>query len=632
MKLSRKAEKLISGLKDLVHAKITDQSYFHEEPLRSELFSSDQMERFGKTLAGAHKLSTKPSHDHLLKRLAENEIVLDKVRKLITDSIKSKNQISPAAEWMIDNFYLIEEHIRNAKKHFPKGYSEDLPQLVENGSSGLTRIYDIVLQIISHSDGRIDIESLSSFIKAYQTKTSLLLGELWAIPIMLRLALIENLRRVSVRIAIDRVDRNLADQWGSKMIETADKDPKSLILVIADMARSNLPLSSAYVSELIRQLRGKGPDLAMALNWIERQLSEIGLTSLELVNAENQKQAADQVSMSNSISSLRLLAAMDWREFIEEHSIVEQKLREDNGGLYGLMDFSTRDRYRHVVEHIARKSEASEYEVASIAIQLAKENALSGDGDNRTSHVGYYLIGRGVIQTKKLSKMRVSEIEKFRYMLQRHSFKIYLTSILLLTFAISAAIVLRAYCDTTNKWLLITIAILSLVCASQLAISVVNFFSTLLVRPHLLPRMDFSKKIPESFSTLVVIPAMLTNENSIENLVDSLEVRFLANRNENLHFGLLTDFTDASQETLPTDDALLKFARQKIEALNHKYGREKKDLFFLFHRPRHWNPKENAWMGYERKRGKISELNSLLRGGSHERFSIIIGDQSVFPG
>ncbi len=630
MKFIPTTHELISGMRDFFQTNTSNQSFLHEEPLRAELFSSEQMERYGKTLAGSHKLNTKRAQDHLIKRLSNNETVLNEVRKLITDSIKNKNQISPAAEWLIDNFYLIEEHIRIAKKHFPKGYSEDLPQLLENESAGLTRIYDIVLQIISHSDGRIDIESLSSFVKAYQTITNLQLGELWAIPIMLRLALIENLRRVSIRIAIDRVDKNLADYWGGKLTETAEKDHKNLILVIADMARSNPPVTSAYVSELIRLLRGKGPDLAMALNWIERQLSESGLTSIELVNAENQKQAADQVSMSNSIASLRLMGAMDWREFVESHSIVEQTLREDSEGIYGSMDFSTRDRYRHVVESIAKKSVSSEYEVARIAINLAKENVLRTDGDNRTSHVGYYLIGRGVIQTKKLAKLHVTGIQKFRYMLQRNSFKVYLSFILLITFAISAGIFVRVYSETKNNWLLFFVSVLLLVLTSQLAITIVNFFSTLLVKPHLLPRMDFSKKIPAKFRTMVVIPVMLSNEEAIETLVESLEVRFLANRNENLHFGLLTDYTDAPEETLDEDKALVNFAQEKIGELNKKYGRVKMDLFFLFHRPRHWNPKENVWMGYERKRGKITELNSLLRGSSHERFSHIVGDQSIF--
>ena len=521
MKLIPVAHELISNMRAIFQINNSDLNYLNEEPLRAELFSSYQMERFGKALAYTHKLSTKPAQDHLLKRLADNEIILHKVRKLITDSIKRKNQITPAAEWLIDNFYLIEEHIRNAKKHFPKDYSEDLPQLLDGASAGLTRIYDIVLQIISHSDGRIDIESLSSFVNAYQTVTNLKLGELWAIPIMLRLGLIENLRRVSARIAIDRVDRNLADYWATKMIETAEKDPKNLILIIADMARSNPPMVSAFVSELTRQLRGKGPDLAMSLNWIEQQLSESGLTSIELINAEVQKQAADQVSISNSIGSLRLLGAMDWRDFVEIHSIVEQTLREDNGGIYGLMDFSTRDRYRHVVEHISKKSKSSEHDVARIAIKLMHENANSNENDNRTSHVGYYLIGEGVIQTKKLAKMQVSFTESMRQILQRHSFTVYLTFILIFTIAISAGILIRVHSDTNNSWLLLTIAFLLFLCASQLAISIVNFFSTLLVKPHLLPRMNFSHEIPPDCRTLVVTPVMLTNSEEIDNLVEA---------------------------------------------------------------------------------------------------------------
>ncbi|MBC7383149.1 MAG: cyclic beta 1-2 glucan synthetase, partial [Bacteroidia bacterium] len=605
-------------------------SFQNEEPLRAELFSSDQMERYGKALAKAHKLYSGPGTDHLLERLADNEIILKETHKLLTELIKRNNQIAPAGEWLIDNFYIIEENIRTAKTHFPKDYSKDLPLLQDGASAGLIRICDIVLQIISHSDGRIDIESLSGFVKAYQTVTHLQLGELWAIPIMIRLALIENIRRVSAHLAVDRVDGNLADYWAGKMIESVEENPKNLILIIADMARSNPPMVSAFVSEMTRQLRGKGPDLALPLNWMEQQISESGLTSTELINAEIQKQATDQVSMSNSIGSLRLLGAMDWRDFVEAHSIVEKTLHEDNGGIYGLMDFSTRDRYRHVVEDIAKKSTLSEYEVARLAIQLMHEDALRNDKDARTSHVGYYLIENGVIQTKKLASMQESGMQKVRHALKKHTVSIYFSFIFLITMAITIGILTIVYHHTNNGWILMPITCLLLLGSSQFAISVVNFFSTLLVKPNLLPRMDFSRKIPQEFRTLVVIPAMLTNADEIENLAEGLEVRFLANRNDNLHFGLLTDFIDSAQETLPEDQALLDLAQQRIEELNKKYNRDKGDLFFLFHRPRQWNSQENTWMGYERKRGKLTDLNSLLRGNSKERFSLIVGDQSIF--
>src|SRR3972149_2298787 len=390
----------------------TQNSSETELPLRSELFSREQMEQHGKTLAGLHRLGLERAKNRLLTRLDENEGVLLGVRNLLTEAIKSTRRITPAGEWLLDNFYLIEEQIRTARRHLPKGYSRELPRLLNGPSAGLPRVYDIALETVSHGDGRVDPESLSSFVAAYQTVTDLKLGELWAIPIMLRLALIENLRRVAARIAGDRNDQNIADYWADQMTETAEKDPKSLILVIADMARSNPPMVSSFIAELTRRLQGEGPALAMPLTWIEQRLSESGLTIRQLVQSENQKQAADQVSMSNSISSLRFLGAMDWREFVEKMSDVERILHEDTGGVYGRMDFQTRDRYRHVVEKIAKSSGSSESEVAAKAIQLARVNAAYKDGnhscDDRAAHVGFFLIDKGLAQLEQLAGVRLS--------------------------------------------------------------------------------------------------------------------------------------------------------------------------------------------------------------------------------
>ncbi|HKN71511.1 MAG TPA: hypothetical protein VJX30_10795, partial [Terriglobales bacterium] len=333
-------------------------------PLRAELFSADQMQQHGKTLAGSHKVSPGGAPERLLARLAENEGVLVGVRALLTAAVKTNRRITPAGEWLLDNFYLIEEQIRMSEKHLPRTYSRELPRLLNGPSSGLPRVYDIALETISHGDGRLDPESLSSFVAAYQTVTALNIGELWALPIMLRLALIENLRRVGARISADRIGRNRADYWADKIVETAEKDPKSLILVIADMARSSPPMVGSFVAEFARRLQGQGPALALPLTWIEQRLSESGRTIKQLVQSENQQQAADQVSMSNSIGSLRVLGAMNWREFVETLSAVEQVLLEDPSGFYGKMDFATRDRYRHTVEKIAKNSRRSEPEVA----------------------------------------------------------------------------------------------------------------------------------------------------------------------------------------------------------------------------------------------------------------------------
>ena len=605
--------------------------YANEKPpLRAELLTVDQMAQYSKALAQSHTLGTGQVPDQLLKRLADNEDVLVEVHDLLTETVIANRRITPAGEWLLDNFYLIEDQIRTGKKHLPKGYSESLPWLLNGPSEGLPRVYDIALEIISHSDGRVDAGGLSGFIAAYQTVTSLELGELWAIPIMLRLALIENLRRVAVRMAIGRINRNLADYWADKMKEVAEKDPKSLILVIADMARSDPPMESSFVAELTRRLQGKGPTLALPLTWMEQRLSELDLTSNDLVQQESQKQAADQVSMSNSIGSLRFLANMDWREFIETMSVVEQTLREDIDGTYGKMDFYTRDRYRHVVERIAKISNTSQQEVARIAINLCLLNASSEKPDPRTLHVGYYLVDKGLALTEKRARARYSAWGNLKKSICRHPLMFYAGSIILFTLIATAALVLKAYSDGIKNHLLAIVGILSLLCTSQLAISVVNWVSTLLAKPSLLPRMDFSKGISPESRTLVVVPALLTSVEEVTALVESMEVRFLANRDENLFFGLLTDFKDAAEEKLPEDDELLSLAKTQIEALNRKYGSEKNELFFLFHRPRLYNAKDKLWMGYERKRGKLTHLNSLLRGGPPHDFSCIVGEPASY--
>jgi cyclic beta-1,2-glucan synthetase len=601
----------------------------YEPPLRSELLTASQMEHHGRNLAGRHTLSTDHVSEQLLIRLGENENVLYEVRALLTEAVKGNRRITPAGEWLLDNFYLIEEQVRMAKKHLPKGYSTVLPRLKNGPSAGLPRVYDIALETISHGDGRVDPENLSSFVAAYQTVSELNLGELWAIPIMLRLALIENLRRVSMRIAADRIDRNNADYWADQLTETAEKNPKDLILVIADMARSKPKMVSAFVAELTRRLQGQGPALALPLTWIEQHLVDSSLTIEQLVQSENQQQAADQLSLSNSIGSLRLLSSTDWRKFVETMSAVEQTLCKDPAGVYGNMDFATRDQYRHVVEKIAKRSRLSENEVARIAISLAGEGVDGQDGFNRADHVGFYLIDKGLARLEGLACVRLSFAAAVKKSIIGFPLIFYLGTIGLITAIFTGGLLGEAYSQGlrgSSMWLL---GMLSFLCVSQLAVALTNWLTMRLVTPKPLPRMDFSKGIPSESTTLVVVPTMITGTENIEHLMNALEVRFLANRDENLFFGLLTDFRDAGLEKLPEDEPLLKLARQRIEELNEKYRVSKGNKFFLFHRPRRFNPQDNIWLGYERKRGKLAELNSFLRGRARECFSLIVGNVEI---
>ncbi|WP_371861532.1 GH36-type glycosyl hydrolase domain-containing protein [Pseudoduganella armeniaca] len=593
-------------------------------PLRAELFSAQQMAHHGRALATSHQLSGKGGPDRLLARLTANAAVLRKTIEDLTTAVREGRQVTPASEWLLDNYYLIEEQVRIARRHLPKNYSRELPRLAPEGDT--PRVYRLALEVIAHGDGRVDPESLCRFVEAYQEVAPLTLGELWAIPIMLRLALLENLRRAAARVAENRYQRDLANSWADQMVDIADKNPSGLILVVADMARSNPPITSAFVAELSRRLQGQSPALTLALTWVTYRLADAGQTIEQQIQAEIGQQAAEQVSIANSIGSLRFLGTMDWQEFVETMSKVEHILRTDPASVYGAMDFVTRDQYRHVIEKIARRSKLSEAEVAQQAVELARAHASSDDA--RHGHVGFYLIGKGVMLLERQAGMRRTPGQALRQTLRAAPLTSYLGGTAVLSVVLTALMLERAVRDGVQGWALVVLAVLGLLGSSQLALALVNWVATLLVRPNPLPRLDFKEGIPSDARALVVVPSLLYSAANIDELCEQLEVRFLANRDPNLRFCLLSDFNDAPSETLPTDAALLERARHHIEDLNRKYEEGDGGPFLLLHRHRTYNEGEGAWIGYERKRGKLGELNRFLRGGARDRFMLVVGETS----
>ncbi|MBA2238826.1 MAG: cyclic beta 1-2 glucan synthetase [Lysobacter sp.] len=601
-------------------------AYPHNEPpLRTQLLSAEQMGSHGKFLASAHRIGTGSGPDLLLDRLSSNQRVLEDACRLLADAAQADRPLTPAGEWLLDNVYLVEEQIEVARRHLPQGYSRELPRLTSQWHH-LPRVYDIALNAISHGDGRVDADSLSRFVAAYQTVTPLRLGELWAIPIMLRLALIENLRRVSARIIADRTDRNLAGTWADRLEEIDGSNARNLVLVIADMARSQPPLTSSFVAELARRLQGRSAVSALPLTWVQQWLADSGHTIEQMVQAQNQQQAADQVSVSNSIGSLRFLSSMDWREFVETMSVVDRSLRADPPGIYPLMDFATRDRYRHMVEQIARRGRLLESEVADKALELARSRAQSGAAGDIAAHVGYYLIDDGRRELEAALSPRYGVTGAVRKTAYRVPLLAYALPITLIVVFFTQGLLSEAQPLGLAPGWWWALVLLSVIAFSELGVALVNWAATLLATPRALPRLDFSEGIPSSARTLAVVPTMFGSVQAIQALAESLEVRFLANRDANLGFALLTDFFDAPHEVLPGDAALLEAARHEIEALNQRHAGEHGDVFFLFHRPRVWNASERAWMGQERKRGKLAALNGLLRGASPDAFCCVVGN------
>ncbi|MFH1799852.1 MAG: glycosyltransferase family 2 protein, partial [Candidatus Omnitrophota bacterium] len=598
-----------------------------EEPLRAELFSIEQFKAHAKNLARGHLVSYKKGRNKLLLRLKKNEKVLAEIHELLNETGKTKRKISPAGEWLLDNYYLIEEQIRLAQKYLPENYIRELPHLSSGPLAGYPRVYELAMELVSHGDGRLDSQGLAEFVTAYQTISHLKLGELWAIPIMLRLALIENLRRVSSRLIVAQTERDKANYWAMRILEVSAKDTDGVIFEIAAMSRSNLLLSDAFVAEFTRRLHGQSQVLNLVFTWLEKKLAEQGETLDRMIRATSQKQAADQVSIANTIGSLRLLGVTDWHDFVEALSFVEKVLNQDPSGDYSRMSFETRDRYRHVIEKLSLRSKIKEKDIATHAIRIAKTAKMEKGPGHVTAHVGFYLLDRGLELFCRELGLRLPLCQ---YLQAKKTFwpsVLFFGSIIFMTLAVTVGIFNWMQPAGILSWpWLVLFGTSLLVVTSQTVVSLVNWFSMMLTSPQNLPRMDFSEGIPAYAHTLAVVPCMISDARTVDSLLEGLEIRYLANIDANTDFALLTDFCDAEQETMPEDEALLAQVMDGIEQLNYKYRRQKDYVFCFLHRPRRWNEREKVWMGYERKRGKLGDLNAFLRGKGDDRFSVILGD------
>ncbi|WP_211116153.1 glucoamylase family protein [Methylophaga sp. SB9B] len=602
------------------------------ELLRSELLSIEQLKRHAMTLAHEHQIDPKLDSDKLLPRLADNTRVLHTAYDVVTKAATAGQTMVPAEAWLLDNFYLIEQQILLAKNHLPRGYSRELPKLANGLSAGYPRVYDLAIELISHMDGRLDSDNASQFIAAYQTVEPLKLGELWAFPIMLQLALLENLRRVAVRIAQRREERDAAITWADRMLAMAEDEPKKLINLLAEFADADVPLTASFVEEFYARLQAQGPAMAFVQTWVEHKLLEQGVTATQLSESSGRVAAANQISIANSFSSLRFIGIMDWKQYVESLSVVEQALREGDPDIYPQQDFATRDRYRHVIEDIARHSSCSELEVAHGCLQLAAQAALAVGADHRKAHIGFYLIDDGRNLLEQSVNCEISWKLKARRIIKRSRLTLYLAPIVILPVVATFLILSWLLQLNVPGWQLGVLALPLLISVSALIIPLINHFITLLLPPRVLPRLDFSQGIPQQHRTMVIVPTLLASTKDVDELIEAIQIRYLGNRDANLFFALLTDFHDAATETLPEDSAIISYATKAIETLNTTYRNEDRPcIFYLFHRPRVWNPYEKIWMGYERKRGKLEQFNARLRGEALNAFSTIVGDTDILP-
>jgi cyclic beta-1,2-glucan synthetase len=590
-----------------------------DEPILAELFSVERLEQHAQTLAAAQTVTEVTDRGHDVgPRIAENGRVLLASYRVLARAIKDERSITPAAEWLVDNFHIVEEQLREIRDDLPPDYYHELPKLAGGHLAGYPRVLGLAWAYIAHTDSRFDPESLRRMARAYQEVEPLTIGELWAIAISLRILLVDNLRRIAEQIVRRRAARQQADELADGLLGLGTDSPEVAAAALRRLSSSALPTAARV--QLFQRLRDQDPAVTPALRWLEQRLAAQGTTAEEMVRLEHQRQATMNVTVRNVITSMRLISWFDWAQFVESVSHVNDVLRAQSA--FGDMDFATRDRYRHAVEELARGAGLSEVEVARRAAGIAAAAALADDAEPsppaRLRDPGYYLVSDGRPSLEHDLHVRVPFAGRLRRAFARTATAGYLGTIAVVAAVILGVPILLSGDESAvgGSLPIVILAILALIPASDLAIALVNRFVTNVLGPRPLPRLDLDAGVPTELRTLVVVPTLLTSMADVETQVGGLEVHYLGNHEGDLRFALLSDWLDAPSEDVPGDDELLATAAAAIDRLNERHGEAPGGgaRFLLFHRRRTWNEVEGRWMGWERKRGKLYELNALLRG------------------
>ncbi|MEX2586104.1 MAG: glucoamylase family protein [Balneolaceae bacterium] len=592
----------------------------------SELpFSDTQLMETARQLAQQQRYGTDSSIIRPIRpELGQIKQTLINAYKLFSDAVRNEQEISSAAEWVIDNFYIIQEHIVQVQSDFPLEFQKTIPVLIDGEFRGYPRVYELIQHMVLHTDNMVEIDLLTNFVQNFQKEETLTIGETWSIPIMIRMALLKQLHnRVKQVIQRKKLQKEL-NQLTSRLIEhdEQDGDPVVLINLLSEWFLSERKESGVQELTILYQLIQRNGLLKDEIRrWFRGRFKRLDFTLDEALNMEAQLHSRLQVSIKNTVVSLRHILEIDWKKFVERCSRTEQILRMDPAGIYPKMDFQTRDRYRQVVERLSRRSELSETEISETVLQMTANSStdtqqgglqsLLEDRSPLKSHVGYYLMDEGYEALVQRIGYRKSIRERLTLLFEQ-SFFWYFSFISLQTTVLLAILWVVIGAASYPAWMVVSLLLIALFPALDLSISSVNRYFAFFLSPRILPKMRFRNKIPDEARTLVVVPTLLLNEEDVRRQLEQLEVRSLANPEPGLQFALLGDFKDAPKRELDEDNPILNTANELIDELNEKASSRYGKRFFLLHRTREWNETEQVWMGWERKRGKLEELNRLL--------------------
>jgi cyclic beta-1,2-glucan synthetase len=502
--------------------------------LRGDIFSAERLTEHAQELARAHgEVSLRIPAGRLSARIrAARDRILHAYAMLARDPRTMRNP-SPAEEWLFDNSHIVSDQLREIDEDLPWGYLVKLPRLTTGRMRGYPRVYGLCVDYLRHTDARIDPETLAQYVLSYQTVSPLAIGELWAVPILLRLGLILTTGALASTEA-DALNRSRGEKQGDRLSHPPG-------------AGTPQPFEPSPESEPPRSA--------------EQDLRR-----------QHARQAADHVLIGNAITSMRTIAALEWRKFFEKTSLVESILRQDPGSVYGSTDDASRDRYRHEIEKLAERSGADERSVAMAALALARAAEHDAADSPWARHVGHYLVDSGRRRLEGVIGYRPTRRERVVRALLDHPGVFYFC-----TLSLVCAGFLGAWATDLTRHLLergavVGLLFLALLPMSEMAVAFVNALTVTMLPPRVLSKLSFRDGVPPEHCTLVVVPALVDGEESLAQLLARLEVRALANSDPNVHFALLSDLPDSDVLECPADADLVLSAKAGIEELNRRHA------------------------------------------------------------
>jgi len=530
-------------------------------------------------------------------RLAALEIDFEKAIADLASSVALGHAPGPAANWILENGYLVQNEVEEIRTGLEGSASK------EDRGANYGQVHALAAGLLQHHENEVTEDGMHEALREFQAVRSLTTAELWSFTQILRLALLEELSQLASDAASAQQHREAAYLWADRLMVSARHGEEAQPAMLRTMEAEAYASSGTFLAALAELLQGEEDTLPAFQTAVEQG----GRPVTEIVRAENMREVFRSDAAARAFGSLRALARIDVRKVFERVSVVDEELRNDPSGIYGASDFETRDRCRQTVERISRWCGAPERDVARMAVALAREQT-----EPPRHQVPYYLVAEGIPELEEKAGARLPLRVRFVRATRQRSVSLYFFCVFALTASLDAvALELAHGAGVRNPWLLWILGALAVLPLSELAIQIVHAFIIATFPPSRLPRMDFEGGIPADCATLIVVPMMLTGEAAIQRELEKLEVRYLANQDANLSFALFSDFLDAPERDQPADAALLDVASKGIARLNERYRRGN---FLLFHRSREWSASEECWIGRERKRGKIEDLNSFLAG------------------